>query len=135
MSDWLRFSLLLASSFLLTILLIPGVRGLAIRWSCVSMPSAERWHRRPTPYLGGVAFFISFLFSVLWFSSALGTLWPLLLVVSLTFLLGLYDDLSRINPATKLMGQIIAAAIALVFGYSLHFFTWPIFDALLTALW
>ena len=51
------------------------------------------------------------------------------------FLLGLYDDLYRVNPATKLVGQIIAAMIAIFFGYSLQFFSWPPLDALLTACW
>jgi UDP-GlcNAc:undecaprenyl-phosphate GlcNAc-1-phosphate transferase len=51
------------------------------------------------------------------------------------FVVGIYDDLRKINPATKLIGQIISAATAIFFGYSLHFFTWQPLDALLTALW
>lgn len=51
------------------------------------------------------------------------------------FILGIYDDLRRINPATKLMGQIIAAATAIAFGYSLRFCPWPLLDALITACW
>jgi UDP-GlcNAc:undecaprenyl-phosphate GlcNAc-1-phosphate transferase len=51
------------------------------------------------------------------------------------FILGIYDDLRRINPATKLIGQIMAAATAIFFGYSLRFFSWPLLDALLTAFW
>ena len=51
------------------------------------------------------------------------------------FVVGFYDDLRQINPATKLIGQIIAASTAIFFGYSLHFFSWQPLDALLTALW
>ena len=51
------------------------------------------------------------------------------------FIVGIYDDLRRINPATKLIGQIISAVTAIYFGYSLHFFTWAPLDALLTAMW
>jgi len=51
------------------------------------------------------------------------------------FIVGIYDDLRRINPATKLIGQIISAVTAIYFGYSLHFFTWTPLDALLTAMW
>jgi UDP-GlcNAc:undecaprenyl-phosphate GlcNAc-1-phosphate transferase len=51
------------------------------------------------------------------------------------FVVGIYDDLRRMNPATKLIGQIIIAATAIFFGYSLGFFTWAPLDALLTAFW
>ena len=51
------------------------------------------------------------------------------------FVVGFYDDLRQINPATKLIGQIVSASTAIFFGYSLHFFTWQPLDALLTALW
>jgi UDP-GlcNAc:undecaprenyl-phosphate GlcNAc-1-phosphate transferase len=51
------------------------------------------------------------------------------------FVVGLYDDLRHLNPVTKLLGQLSAAAIALFFGHSLHFFAWPPLDALLTVLW
>jgi UDP-GlcNAc:undecaprenyl-phosphate GlcNAc-1-phosphate transferase len=52
----------------------------------------------------------------------------------MTFL-GLIDDLWRLNPATKLVGQMIAAATAVFFGYSLHFFSWPPVDIVLTVFW
>lgn len=135
MSNCLHLSLLLVVAAGLTILFIPAVRRLAVRWGCVSQPSVERWHRRPTPSLGGVAFFISFLLSVLFFSSDLRAVAPLLSVAAVTFLLGLYDDRRRISPATKLAGQIVAAALALWCGYSLHFFSWRLCDAILTGGW
>jgi UDP-GlcNAc:undecaprenyl-phosphate GlcNAc-1-phosphate transferase len=135
MFEGLRLFLLPATSFLLTLLLIPVARRLATRWGCVSFPSTERWHRRPTPYWGGVAFFVGFLLPALVFSPAPLASSPFFLVAFQMFILGVYDDLHHINPVTKLVGQIIAAATALFFGYSLHFFTWPLLDALLTALW
>jgi UDP-GlcNAc:undecaprenyl-phosphate GlcNAc-1-phosphate transferase len=127
--------LLPISSFLLTVLLVPPIRRLAIRLRCISLPTGERWHRRPTPSLGGGAFFLGFFLPVLFFSSYPFSSLPLAVTSFQMFILGICDDLRRLNPATKLMGQIIAAATAIFFGYSLHFFTWPLLDALLTALW
>ena len=135
MSEELCLFLLPLTSFLLTLLLVPLVRRLAIHWGCVSLPTTQRWHRRSTPYLGGVALFVGFLFPAIFFSPSSSSAWPLLLVASQMFVLGIHDDLHRINPATKFMGQIIAAATAIFFGYSLHFYTWSLFDTLLTALW
>ena len=60
---------------------------------------------------------------------------PFFIIVTQMFVVGFYDDLRQINPATKLIGQIIAASTAIFFGYSLHFFSWQPLDALLTALW
>ena len=51
------------------------------------------------------------------------------------FLVGVYDDRRQLNPATKLVGQIASAAVAIYFGYRLYFFGWAPLDGLLTAVW
>jgi UDP-GlcNAc:undecaprenyl-phosphate GlcNAc-1-phosphate transferase len=135
MSERLALFLSPLTSFLLTLVLIPLVRHLALRRGYVSLPTAERWSKRPTPSLGGIAFFLGFLLSILLFSSRWSAVLPFLLPASLTFILGVYDDLCHIKPVTKLMGQTISAATAVFFGYSLGFFTWSPLDALLTVLW
>ena len=122
-------------SFVVTLLLIPVVRRLATRWGCVVRPTQARWHKRPTPTLGGVAVFAGCFFSALFFAPSPSSFLPVLLIASQMFMVGLYDDLRRLNPATKLMGQLSAAATALFFGYSLNFFAWPPMDAVLTVLW
>jgi len=124
-----------ASSFLLTILFVPLIARLATRCGYVALPKEERWHARPTPTLGGIAFFLGFLPPVLFLSPDISSALPFFIVVSLMFIVGVYDDLRRINPATKLIGQIISAVTAIYFGYSLQFFTWAPLDALLTAIW
>jgi UDP-GlcNAc:undecaprenyl-phosphate GlcNAc-1-phosphate transferase len=135
MSERLSLFLLFSSAFFLTLILVPIIRHLAMRWGYVSLPTRERWHRRPTPSLGGIAFFLGFILPALFFSPNLFSSIPLLVVGSQMFILGVYDDLRRMNPATKLMGEILAAVTAIFFGYSLHFFTWAPLDALLTGLW
>jgi UDP-GlcNAc:undecaprenyl-phosphate GlcNAc-1-phosphate transferase len=85
--------------------------------------------------LGGVAFFLGFVASVLLLSPDLSSALPFFIVVTLMFVVGFYDDLRQINPATKLIGQIVSAAAAIFFGYSLNFFSWQPLDALLTAVW
>src|SRR5919108_3570784 len=129
------YLLALAASFLFTVLSVPLARRLATRCGCVAAPKKDRWHSKPTPTLGGVAFFFGFFFAVLLLTPNLLSALPFFIIITLTFVVGIYDDLRRINPATKLIGQIISAATAIFFGYSLHFFTWQPLDALLTALW
>ena len=124
-----------ASSLLLTLVCVPLVGRLAAHLGCVAQPKKDRWHTRPTPTLGGLAFFVGFLPPVLWLSPDLASALPFFIIVTLMFIVGIYDDLRQINPATKLIGQIISAATAVYFGYSLNFFTWTPLDALLTAIW
>jgi len=129
------FFLAPAASFLFTLLCVPLVRRLATRWGCTAVPRKERWHTRPTPTLGGLAFFLGFLPPVLLLTPNLSSVLPFFIIVTQMFVVGIYDDMRRINPATKLIGQIISAATAIFFGYSLNFFTWAPLDALLTAIW
>ncbi|TMA82583.1 MAG: hypothetical protein E6J74_37415 [Deltaproteobacteria bacterium] len=129
------FFLAPAASFLFTLLCVPLVRRLATRWGCTAVPRKERWHTRPTPTLGGLAFFLGFLAPVLLLSPDLASAVPFYIIVMQMFVVGFYDDVRHINPATKLIGQIISAATAIFFGYSLNFFTWAPLDALLTAIW
>jgi len=129
------FFLAPTASFLFTIACVPLVRRLATRWGCTAVPRKERWHTRPTPTLGGLAFFVGFLLPVLLLSPNLSSALPFFIIVTQMFVIGIYDDMRRINPATKLIGQIISAATAIFFGYSLNFFTWAPLDALLTAIW
>ena len=134
-SDYMVFVLAPASAFLFTLLCVPPVRRLATRWGCVSLPKKERWHSEPTPTLGGLAFFLGFAISALLLTPNLGSVWPFFLIAAQIFFVGIYDDFRQINPATKLVGQIICAATAIFFGYALGFFSWSPLDALLTALW
>jgi UDP-GlcNAc:undecaprenyl-phosphate GlcNAc-1-phosphate transferase len=123
------------TSCLLTLIFVPLVRHFAPRWGGVALPTVERWHKKPTPSLGGVGFFLGFILSVFLFSVNWTASLPLLLVASLMFVLGLYDDLRHLTPTVKLLGQLIGAALAVSHGYSLGFFTWPPLDIVVTALW
>lgn len=132
--NWLIFAVPI-TSLLITLLCMPLIRSLASYWRCVALPNENRSHSRPTPILGGVASYAGFLVSILVFSPSFASALPFLLIVTLMFLVGIYDDLRRLNPATKLVGQIATAAVAIYFGHRLSFFGWPPLDALLTAVW
>ena len=45
----------LALAFVVTLLVTPIVRALALRTSAVAHPRADRWHRRAVALLGGTA--------------------------------------------------------------------------------
>jgi UDP-GlcNAc:undecaprenyl-phosphate GlcNAc-1-phosphate transferase len=57
------------------------------------------------------------LWTILWRS------WGFLLGSVLVFALGVYDDIRRLSPPAKLIGQIVAAGLVISFGYTTNFFT------------
>jgi UDP-GlcNAc:undecaprenyl-phosphate/decaprenyl-phosphate GlcNAc-1-phosphate transferase len=122
---------------------MPGVRSLSFRTHHIVTPRSERWHRKPTPTLGGVGIFIAFistLITIYIFNSNFRVLflnrWSIIVGVTIMFSIGLYDDFKHINPPTKLVFQLFAATIVIFFGnYTINFFRWPIANILLTFLW
>ncbi|MGE5215450.1 MAG: hypothetical protein ACM3SP_00445 [Chloroflexota bacterium] len=136
-SNWEQgaFWVVPAGAFVLTALSVPVAARLAARWKCVAVPSAERWHNRVTPTGGGLAFFFPIALLAMVFSSDVWAIAPFLLISTAAFSLGVYDDFRQLRPATKLLGQLVAAAAALACNFYLHFFSWGPLDALLTAVW
>jgi len=99
-------------SFLLTSVFVPLCARIAFRWHILDIPDGVvKNHKRPTPYLGGVALYLGFLFGFLaslsQFSIPAFIFW---FVLGATFLLivGLIDDILVLKPWQKLAGQFFA---------------------------
>ncbi|MDX6475289.1 MAG: UDP-GlcNAc:undecaprenyl-phosphate/decaprenyl-phosphate GlcNAc-phosphate transferase, partial [Gaiellaceae bacterium] len=87
----------------------------------VAAPSADRWHERATPLLGGIAIFFGLTVG-LWVAIAVGAV-PLTREVagiyggiSILFTAGLVDDLRALPPWAKLALQFAAAILVLATG-------------------
>ncbi len=124
-----------AFSFFLALGLTPLVKRFALKIHCVSLPKQDRWHSRPTPLLGGVAIFLAFLVSFLLFLRDGMIFWMILLGSSLSVALGLADDLIRIKPSSKLIGQIVIACVTIGFGVRFAGSISPLVSIPLTILW
>ena len=84
-------------------------------------PSADRWHERETPLVGGLGIFAGLLTGVLVaiLTGALepsSELWGVLIGCAVLFLAGFVDDLYALPAWAKLGAQLGAAAIALWSG-------------------
>ena len=121
-----------------SLILIPVLRKLSLRLGLVDAPKADRWHKQPTPKVGGLAMFAAYALALL------GTVlltppadipWALLAGSLLIFLLGVIDDYKTLSPPAKLVGQIVAAAIVVFFGRNLQFFDLEILNIVFTFLW
>jgi UDP-GlcNAc:undecaprenyl-phosphate/decaprenyl-phosphate GlcNAc-1-phosphate transferase len=88
-------------------------------------PSADRWHERETPLVGGLGIFAGLIAGSL-VAVATGALdpsselWGVLGGCALLFLVGLIDDLYALPAWAKLAAQVGAAAIALSSGLTVE---------------
>jgi UDP-GlcNAc:undecaprenyl-phosphate GlcNAc-1-phosphate transferase len=138
-------------SFLLCLAATPVVRYLALKKGWVAQPSEERWHKKPTALLGGIAIYLGIsvaLLIVADFTSILphffrtsaalnlpssgAVIW---LGMTFLFILGLLDDFIHIKPQTKLVGQILVASLVTFLGFRLHWFTSLTVDTMVTMAW
>jgi UDP-GlcNAc:undecaprenyl-phosphate GlcNAc-1-phosphate transferase len=81
----------------------------------VAVPRQDRWHRDPTPLLGGIAIFVASTAAIVWFGPKDARLLGLVVGGALLFVTGLIDDFRHLRPHTKLVVQILAACV-LMFG-------------------
>ncbi len=97
-----------------------AVRAAAQRMGVVASPRPDRWSKRPTALLGGVAIYGAFVGGWLLFGMREVAGDALLVVcASAMFALGLVDDLVQLKPYAKLIVQISAATAFTTFGASL----------------
>ncbi len=135
--------ILLAGSFVLSVILTVVARKLAVRAGLVAQPAEDRYHRTLVPLGGGIAIFSTISIIILaaialvnflaapghldWlgrsvtihtdgFVSKIGHLLIVLLVVLVLFALGLWDDKKHLSPFFKLTVQFAVAIIAAFFA-------------------
>jgi len=125
----LYFATALVGGVLLSLVSIQVCRRLGV----FDMPTARKRHQIPMPHLGGAAIFISFwiVFAVAAQASAViqeelsGRLLVIFLASLVVFLTGLVDDLRNLSFLHKLLGQLAAAAIVMLGGFTIPMFHIP----------
>jgi UDP-GlcNAc:undecaprenyl-phosphate GlcNAc-1-phosphate transferase len=100
----------------LATVMTPVAGRIAGRIGLVAYPKRDRWHRTPTPMLGGIAIFLGSVPLVVLIAEAvsahmLDRFAALLMGAVLIFTLGLIDDIKPLPPYAKLLGQIVAACV------------------------
>src|SRR3989338_5526980 len=122
-------------SFSLSILITPIVRKIAIIRSCIAKPREDRWNKNPTALFGGIAIFLSFIIPYIVFVKFNMENLGIILAGCFIFGVGIFDDITHIKPYTKLLSQIVAAALLLNFGIRINVIPYPLISAPLTIFW
>lgn len=132
MTEWVPYLCLFLASVIATMVSTPLARKIAIMLDAVDYPNSRRINKRPIPRMGGIAIFIGIVAAFV--VQYLGTTylgWPVVLVPSpklqvnywmlvlafvIIFLTGLIDDRVSLSPRVKLLGQVLAAVVAVAGG-------------------
>ena len=119
-------------AFLITAAGVPLVRRIALRYEVVSKPSDDRWHREPTPLLGGAAVMVGFVGALLLFGHV--EKWLVVGAVAL-FAVGAIDDTLVLSPRAKLISQLLVVGLIMRKAPIFEILPWPPLNLLLTIFW
>ncbi len=148
MGRGLEIGVVLAASCLAALALTPLVRALADRVGLVAQPSPDRWNRRPTALLGGVAIVLATAVGILVAQGLPGQGWnvraerlvaqPALGVLAsagLMFVVGLVDDVVRLSAQLKFLLQALAGIVLVGTGGVLPVTPWFGANVVVTVFW
>ncbi len=127
--------------FTLSLFCVWAIKSLAYRYNWVASPKSDRWHKKPIALYGGIGIFIPFIvtagliLTVNVRNHAFNLFLSILIGSACVFLLGLFDDMKNLKPATKLIGQIVAASLPISLGLVLQVSPWYLVNVLLTYFW
>src|SRR5215208_2464332 len=124
-----------AAALALSLALTPLVRAFARRYDIVAKPRGDRWHKKPTAMMGGVAIYLSVTLSFLLFVPHTREGWVVMGASTALFFVGLVDDFLHIKPYQKLIGQVLGASAVVYFGLLLPWGWGASAAMLLTIFW
>jgi len=108
--------LILAVTFISSLILTPIMRKIAFHIGAVDMPNERRLNKVPMPTIGGFAVFFSFLIGFMLFGRSTVDLIPILIGAFILIFMGLCDDIKPISAKYQLVSQLIACAIVTIYG-------------------
>ncbi|HEY9745534.1 MAG TPA: MraY family glycosyltransferase [Oculatellaceae cyanobacterium] len=113
-------------ALLLTMILVPIVRKMAISGGYYDAPGDRKIHKYPIPRLGGIAIWLGFMMALgaiglfQWHRELGNALPGVLAGGAIMFVLGLLDDLLTLSPYVKLGIQFMAALVAFALGVQIN---------------
>lgn len=117
----------LLTAMVISYLATPLAILIAHKIGAIDVPKDERRvHKIPTPRLGGLAIYLAFVVATLLYVPLNKEIIGLLISSCLMIVMGVIDDTHPLDSKTKLLVQIISAAIVVSFGVRIDFFSHPI---------
>ncbi|MGI9019177.1 MAG: glycosyltransferase family 4 protein [Solirubrobacterales bacterium] len=105
--------------------LVPLVERLAWRIGAIDTPNERSLHTKPTPKLGGLAILMGIIVAAVLFMPMGDETRGILIGAATIAAIGIVDDVVTLGALPKLLGQFLAASIAVFNGVRLTAFTLP----------
>ncbi len=133
----MKYSFTFLLAFLLSIWATPLARNAALHYNIVDRPDGcLKDHQEPTPYLGGIVVYISFLLTLSMTFAFNEQILGITLAGSVLVIIGLFDDMQAVTPGVKFMGQLIAILVLIKSGIRIELISLPEWlNIPLTVLW
>ncbi len=139
MDEKLLINILLSSllSFFLAQYLIPLMKKAAVELNILDIPDNElKKHKKPTPYMGGMAVYMAIIFSVSILVPLNRFVTSFFLGATMIVLIGFVDDLKAMKPGLKFLLQSLAILIVIRGGIYIKLAIFPDYvNYLLTFFW
>ena len=103
-------------TFICSLILVPIVKKIAIHVNAIDYPNERKVHVKPTPRLGGLAIFLSFLLGYILFGQTTVQMISILISGFILIILGICDDINPIKARYKFIVQLMAALIVVFYG-------------------
>lgn len=137
MLRWTSVIEVFITATLVSYVITPLIRKLAIRTGYLDHPLSNKVHAHPTPLLGGVAIYIAFMVGIMMTIRLAHDPKLIAILIGTTFLLlvGLVDDRMGMMPEVKLLGQFLAAMVVIKSGVRMDFLHNYYLNVVLTYIW
>jgi len=112
----MTFFIMFFLAMMMTMSLVPVLKGLATRIHALDFPDHRKIHSRPIPKIGGLAIATGTLLPVILLATVDQTGKSILIGAAVTALFGFADDIKNLSYKSKLAGQLIAALIVIFYG-------------------
>ena len=130
----LRIVIAAFASFAVVVWTIPFVRRIALANEITDHPGDDRWHRTPTPYLGGAALVAGAISAAAVLPTWEAEAAPLILGAVVLAVVGLVDDVRTIAPLRRVVFESGVAATVFFAGARVEIFN-TVIDFVLTVGW
>lgn len=115
--EFKKIILIVLTTFILSFLLMPIMRKIAIYLGIEDIPrDNRRMNKVSVPKLGGIGIFISFIIGYIIFGEQTIQMESILIGSFIIILVGLADDIKPIKARYKFLGQILGASILPLYG-------------------
>lgn len=108
--------IIILTTFLTSLILTHLMIKISKNMNIMDIPNERSVHKKPTPLLGGIAIFLSFLFGFILFGNQNPLMISILIASFLILLLGIFDDIKPIKARYKFIIHILLALIVVFYG-------------------